>query len=108
MEGFNRMDIESLQDTIKTLLDGIDFETKTEINNATAFTVLQLIAKKCEMVGFVKSAETLNFYLDNYRINMISSKRKSRKEFIEAFKSLRDTGFANMTGSENLIEKIKE
>lgn len=61
---------------------------KTEIKRPMEVTLVDLMAVRCEDVGYSKTARLLKAFNLWYRVNMVSFKRKGREEAFEAFRSL--------------------
>ena len=81
----------NLQQVLLTLLDGKnDIDIKSEIHAPRNITILTVIRDYFEEKGMKKCANTLSVFIKYYCRYMISHDRQSRKEIVEAFKSLRE------------------
>ena len=109
MDKFKAVEMEnSLTDMLELLLTKDDIELKTEIVNPPAMSSLQTLARVCEEIGFIKTAETINFYIDRNFENMVSYKRKGRAEFVDAIKGIADQMNPNLSLGEGLTQNLKD
>jgi len=80
------------EDVIKFLKDFLasdkNISLKTELNNVEAITLLEVLADYYSDIEVVKNI--LQKFILYYKINMVSYKRQSRKEFVEILKSQKD------------------
>ena len=77
-------DEDTFQKILVKLIDPLNPETKTEIHDPLALTRLLAIADWCDAEGAKKTAATLRAFAHEYRVNMISYNRQSRKEVVQA------------------------
>src|SRR4030066_2103146 len=77
-------DDDTFQKILVKLIDPMNPETKTEIHDPLALTRLLAIADWCEAEKAIKTAATLRAFAHEYRVNMISFNRQSRKEVVQA------------------------
>lgn len=107
MEVFNQAGGDILQESLQLLLNRDDIDLKTEINNPRAIATLQTIAHVLEDIEFINSSKSLSLYIDYFLGDMLSHKRKSRKEFIDAFRSITDK-ITDFSLSDKLTKNMKE
>lgn len=73
------------QEILNALLEGDDnLDLKTHINNPKALAGLNLIGNMLERAGYSLCANTIYTFINTYLRYMISYKRLSRKEIIQA------------------------
>src|SRR4030065_1421823 len=77
-------DEDTFQKILVKLIDPLNPETKTEIHDPLALTRLLAIADWGDAEGAKKTAATLRAFAHEYRVNMISYNRQSRKEVVQA------------------------
>lgn len=65
-----------------------DLPMKTEVKYPMELTLVDLMAVRCEVCGYDKTAKLLRLFAQWYRVNMVSFKRQGRTEAFEAFKAL--------------------
>ena len=108
MEPFNRFDMDNLQETLKILLSKEDIEMKTRIKNPMAMAGLEILARACGKIGFVKTAKTYKSYIKHFMQNKVSEDGKSRAEFVDAFKSITEKFMGPMSIGDKLTENLKD
>lgn len=86
---FQRGNRDDYSQIIKSLLNPENVELKTELPNPQAVTALTIIGKWCENEGCTRTADLIEGYLTRYRIDMVSNRRKSREEVVNAISDLR-------------------
>jgi len=74
---------ESVEKLMGQMLDGENTPTKTEINEPRELTQLEMYAEWLRLEGFDDIADFVVKWIDKFRINMISKKRKSRIEVVQ-------------------------
>jgi hypothetical protein len=74
---------ESVEKLMGQMLDGENTPTKTEVNEPRQLTQLEMYAEWLKLEGFDDVAEFVTTWVDKFRINMISKKRKSRIEVVQ-------------------------
>lgn len=74
---------ESIERLMGQMLDGEDTPTKTEINEPKELTQLEMYAEWLKLEGFDDVAQFVDKWVDKFRVNMISKKRKSRTEVVQ-------------------------
>ena len=87
MEDFNKVDSQSdLYKMLGLLFSKKDIELKTEIRNPPSLASLKTFSKTLKDIKFVKSAATLDFYIDTVNAYFVSFKRQGRAEYVEALR----------------------
>lgn len=87
MDGFTPVNDESdLTKMLGLLFSKEGIETKSEIRNPPALASLKELANVCKKIGFSRSADTLNHYIETVLEYYVSYDRKGRVEFVDAFK----------------------
>jgi hypothetical protein len=74
---------ESVEKLMGQMLDGENTPTKTEVNEPRELTQLEMYAEWLRLEGFDDVADFVTKWVDKFRINMISKKRKSRIEVVQ-------------------------
>ena len=74
---------ESLEEIMVDMLSPEGTSTKTEVNEPTNLTRLEMYAEWFRLEGFVDIADFITLFVDKFRVNMISKKRKSRMEIVQ-------------------------
>ena len=74
---------ESVEKLMGQMLDGENTPTKTEVNEPRELTQLEMYAEWLRLEGFDDVADFVDKWVDKFRINMISKKRKSRIEVVQ-------------------------
>lgn len=97
-------DNEILINLISKNLENINL--KTRIYNAKDFTMLNVIAKICEILKLVNSAETLTLFNELYKEFMISENGQGRKEIIEVLSSRQKENDDNLTLAKKLTTNL--
>ena len=75
---------DSLEQILNNMLDADNVEMKTEIQKPTNLTKLWILAEWLETENCPDTAALIKLYILQFRINMVSFKRKSRAEIIAA------------------------
>lgn len=94
-------DKNSLEEILNNMLNSDNVEMKTQIQKPTNLTKLAILAQWLESEGMIETAKMINRYIFEFRINMVSFNRQSRKEIIAALTP-------NIQAERNLIEKLTE
>lgn len=81
---FKPMEEESVEKILVSLLNPENAKTKTELHNPLTLTQLITYGKWLRDEKLFKSANTIFKFVEEYRVNMISFKRQSRTEVIQA------------------------
>ena len=81
---FSPIEEQSPMQILNSLQDKENVEMQTEIQQPLNLTRLETLAKWCGDEKAFDSQATLNTFVYDYRINMVSFDRKSRKEIITA------------------------
>jgi len=76
-----------LAEAAKTLIGKEDVNLKTEIDRPVELAILSSVAGYLRQRKYPKSAKVIETFVTEYRLNMVSYKRQSRKEFIEALRA---------------------
>lgn len=74
---------ESIEKIMISMIDGENTPTKTEVNEPTNLTRLEMFAEWYRLEGYPEIADFITSFVDKFRINMISKKRKSRQEIVQ-------------------------
>lgn len=74
-----------------SLLDKENVELITELPNPVQITVVEAVIKDMKHSFYPQCSNIFETYVSLYKKNMISNKRKSRVEFIEALKNLKQS-----------------
>lgn len=74
---------ESIEKIMVNMLSPEGTSTKTEVNEPTNLTRLEMYAEWFRLEGFVDIADFVLLFVDKFRVNMISKKRKSRMEIVQ-------------------------
>jgi len=74
----------SFQEILLSLLDEEDLEMKTEIHDPLGLTALKILQEYLEKCELSKSAKLIDIFTEYFLKYMVSYKRKSRAEIIEA------------------------
>lgn len=78
---------------------------KTEISDPLNFAVMGAMADYLGKTGLKKSAVLIKTILDNHMVYMISFKRKSRQELIEAMKILTENEKNKMQNDQSRLNR---
>lgn len=82
---FNSVDEETIKILKEFFANDKNVSLKTELNNVIAVTILEVIQNYYKEYPITN--KILSNFINTYKINMISHKRKSRKEFVEVLKN---------------------
>jgi hypothetical protein len=74
---------ESIEGFIGDMLSAEDTPTKTEVNEPTVLTQMEIYAQLWRLQGFEDAAKLIELWVEKFRVNMISKKRKSRTEVVQ-------------------------
>jgi hypothetical protein len=88
------------------LLTPINVETKTEIDNPYLFSVLDTLSDYLSEKNLENSAYLLKSFLQYLRINKISYKRKSRKEYIQALIGIYSGKEEELSEKKSILERF--
>lgn len=89
------------QEILINLIDGKDnLDLKSEINQPKELASLYVLAKYLDNSNFPNTAKVIKYFITRYLRYMISYKRQSRKEIIEAISSF------NKEADMSIIEKL--
>jgi hypothetical protein len=109
MDKFHPVEMEnSMTDMLQLLFDVENVEAKTEMDNPYAMAGLKSFSKGLADVELSKTSLTLSEHLTTIHINMISHLRKSRGEFVDAFKAVNQQMVPELTMSEKLTTNMKD
>ena len=84
LDGLMDVQEESFEKILITLLDEENVAMKTEIERPINLARLKILDICLENEVMFKSAKVISNFIDNYLIYMVSNKRQSRKEIIQA------------------------
>lgn len=110
LKGFSDMESESdvsLQDILMGLMNTDGLELKTEIFNPKDLAGLKILANVFKMDELDESAELLNDYIEIFLKYMVSYKRKSRTEIIQAIAGMLDRETKKLNISEKMTTNMK-
>jgi hypothetical protein len=74
---------DSIEGLMGDMLSEENTPTKTEVNYPTNLTRLEMLGEWHKLEGYEDIAEFIQKFVDKFRINMISKKRKSRQEVVQ-------------------------
>lgn len=83
-KGLFEVDDESFEKILITMLDEENVSMKTEIQRPLRMTQFEILSDLLKSEGLIESANLIDNFAHKYRINMVSNKRKSRQEIIQA------------------------
>lgn len=88
---------------LNELLNAENIELKTHILQPLNLTTLKTIAVKLRADGFIKSADTIDAFIDYYLRYMVSWNRQSREEIVRSVIALRISNDKAPTTTDKLI-----
>lgn len=75
---------DSLEQILNSMLNPENIEMKTEIQRPTNLTKLKILSIWLRNEGMINCANMIDAFIYEFRVNMVSNKRQSRKEIISA------------------------
>jgi len=75
---------DSLEQILNNLLNPDNIEMKTEIQRPLNLTKLKMLSIWLRNEGMISAANLIDGFIYEFRVNMVSNKRQSRKEIISA------------------------
>ena len=75
---------DSLEQILNNMLDPENIEMKTEIQRPVNLTKLKMLSIWLRNEGMINCANMIDAFIYEFRVNMVSNKRQSRKEIISA------------------------
>ena len=92
---------DSLQQILNNMIDIDNVAMKTQIQKPSNLTKLAILSKWIRSEQCPDTSDLLDIYITEYRINMVSYNRQSRKEVIAALTS-------GLQQERNIQEKLTE
>ena len=106
-DDFQEQSFKGLHDILINLLDSShSLEMKTEVHNASALACLKAIARVYEKRGLNLCYNVLDKWIFEYLELMVSHKRESRNEIVQALQYLQQKQDASSTFKDKLLQRV--